>query len=52
MEAETKNNTSEIAQITFKLTQDERQIIEESSNAAKRHILSAFLVRKLSNSFS
>jgi len=38
MEAETKNNTSEITQITFKLTQDERQIIEESSNALDLNI--------------
>ncbi|MBL0047505.1 MAG: hypothetical protein IPP32_05330 [Bacteroidetes bacterium] len=31
MEAEIKNNTSETTQITFKLTQDERQTIEESA---------------------
>lgn len=31
MEPEIKNNTSETTQITFKLTQDERQTIEESA---------------------
>jgi hypothetical protein len=31
METETKNNTSETTQITFKLSQDERQTIEESA---------------------
>lgn len=31
METEIKNNTSEIAQITFKLSQEERQTIEEAA---------------------
>jgi hypothetical protein len=31
METETKNNTSETTQITFKLSQDERQTIEQSA---------------------
>lgn len=38
METENKNNVSETTQITFKLSQDERQTIEESSKSLELNI--------------